>query len=106
LRVPADSLTPELALVVSSDQHSLSALVMDTGEVLWQTPLSDACLGQPVLVERHVLAPTLAGKIDEIEIAEGRRLGSYHIGQALTLGGSISRARPWFTFPLTNSRST
>ena len=28
LRVPADALTPELALVVSSDQHSLSAVVM------------------------------------------------------------------------------
>jgi outer membrane protein assembly factor BamB len=87
LRVPADAITPELLLVVSSDQRSLSALIADTGEVLWQTPLSDVCLGQPVLVDRQVLVPTLAGRIEEIEIAEGRHLGSYHLGQPLMLGG-------------------
>jgi hypothetical protein len=87
LRVPADLLTPELALVVSSDQRSISALVMETGLPLWQTPLSEVCVGTPVLVDRHLLAPTLSGRIDEIEIAEGRRFGSYDVGQPLTLGG-------------------
>ncbi len=87
LRVPADAITPELVLVFSSDQRSLSAVVRATGETLWQTPLSDACLGTPVLVDRVVLAPTATGRIDEIEIAEGRLVGSYHVGQPLTLGG-------------------
>jgi outer membrane protein assembly factor BamB len=87
VRVPADAITPELLLTLSSDQRSLSALVAATGETLWQAPLSDACLGQPVLVDGHVLAATLAGRIDEIEIAEGRLRGSYQIGQPLTLGG-------------------
>ena len=87
LRVPADAITPELLLTLSSDQPSLSALVADTGAVLWRTPLSDACLGPPVLIDRHVLVPTRAGRIEEIEIAEGRLLGSYDVGQPLTLGG-------------------
>jgi outer membrane protein assembly factor BamB len=87
LRVPADAITPELLLALSTDQRSLSALIAKTGETLWQTPLSDACPGQPVLVDRQILAPTLAGRIDVIEIAEGRLLGSYHVGQALTIGG-------------------
>lgn len=99
LRVPADTITPELLLVVSSDQRSLSALLADTGEVLWQTPLSDACVGQPVLVDRHVLAATLAGRIDEIEVAEGRLLGSYHVGQPLTLGGVRQPGTPLVYFP-------
>src|ERR1019366_205532 len=54
LRVPPDALTPELALVVSSDQHSLSAVIVESGELLWQTSLSDACLGTPVLVDHQV----------------------------------------------------
>ena len=32
--------------------------------------------GAPVLIERTVLVPTLTGRIEEIEIAEGRRLGA------------------------------
>jgi outer membrane protein assembly factor BamB len=99
LRVPADAITPDLLLVVSSDQRCLSALVADTGAVLWQTPLSDACLGQPVLVDRQVLVPTLAGRIEEIEIAEGRLLGSYHVGQPLTLGGVRQSDTPFVYFP-------
>jgi hypothetical protein len=87
LRVPADALTPELALVLSSDQRSLSAVIVATGATLWQTPLSGACIGRPVLVDRTILTPTLAGQIDEIEIAEGRFMGSYHVGQVLALGG-------------------
>ena len=99
LRVPADLLTPELALVVSSDQHSVSALVLETGQPLWQTPLSDACVGTPVLFERRLLVPTLSGRIDEIEIAEGRRLGSYDVGQPLTLGGVHQPGTPLVYFP-------
>lgn len=99
LRVPADAITPELLLALSSDQRSLSALIADTGEVLWQSPLSEACLGPPVLVDRQVLVPTVAGRIDEIEIAEGRLLGSYAVGQALTLGGVRQPGTPFVYFP-------
>jgi hypothetical protein len=99
LRVGADAITPDLLLVVSSDERSLSALVADTGAVLWQTPLSDACLGQPVLVDRQVLVPTLAGRIEEIEVAEGRLIGSYHVGQPLALGGVRQSGTPLVYFP-------
>jgi outer membrane protein assembly factor BamB len=99
LRVPADVITPELLLVLSSDQRSLSAVLAETGETLWQTPLSGACLGAPVLVDRQVLVATVAGRIDEIEIAEGRRLGSYHVGQPLTLGGVHQPGTPLVYFP-------
>jgi outer membrane protein assembly factor BamB len=99
LRVPADAITPELLLALSSDQRSLSALIADTGEVLWQTPLSDACLGQPVLIDRQVLVPTLAGRIEEIELAEGRVLGAYQVGQPLTLGGVRQPGAPFVYFP-------
>ncbi|HZZ82621.1 MAG TPA: PQQ-binding-like beta-propeller repeat protein, partial [Gemmataceae bacterium] len=99
LRVPADAITPELLLVLSSDQRSLSAVIADTGETFWQTPLSGACLGTPVLVDRQVLVATVGGRIDEIEIAEGRRLGSYEVGQPLPLGGIRQPGTPLVYFP-------
>ena len=52
-----------------------------------------------MLVDRQVLVPTVAGRIDEIEIAEGRRLGSYHVGQPLTLGGVHQPGTPIVYFP-------
>jgi len=86
-RVPDDTITPELVLAFSSDQRTLTAVIVETGHILWQTTLSEACVGQPVLVDRHLLAPTVEGAIDEIELAEGRLIGSYFVGQPLTLGG-------------------
>ncbi|MBI2806007.1 MAG: PQQ-binding-like beta-propeller repeat protein [Planctomycetes bacterium] len=87
LRVPADSITPELALVFSSDQRSVAAVIMETGATLWITALEGACLGTPVLVDRTLLVPTVAGKIEEIEVAEGRRVGAYQVGQPFQVGG-------------------
>ena len=99
LRVPADDLTPELVLALSSDQRSLSALLAATGEVLWQTPLADECVGQPVRIDRQVLVPTRAGRIEQIELAEGRPVGAYHVGQPLTLGGVRQPGTPYVYFP-------
>src|SRR5262249_5497087 len=50
-------------------------------------------------VDRQVLVATTAGRIDEIEIAEGRRLGSYHVGQPLTLSGARQPGTPLVYFP-------
>ena len=86
-------------LTLSSDQRSLSALIAESGKLFWQTPLSEACLGQPVLVDRQILVPTLAGRIDEIEIAQGKLLGSYNVGQPLTLGGVRQPGTPLVYFP-------
>ncbi len=99
LRVPADTITPELVLAVSSDQRSLTAVILATGEPLWQTLLSNACVGTPVIVDRQVLVPTLGGQIEEIELAEGRRLGAYHVGQPLILGGLRQTGTSLVYFP-------
>ena len=87
LRIPADPITPELVLVVSSDSQSVSAVVADTGTVVWQRGLGSPCTGQPVLVGHSLLVPTLSGRVDEIEISAGRLLGHYQLGQRLTVGG-------------------
>ncbi|MBI3407124.1 MAG: PQQ-binding-like beta-propeller repeat protein [Planctomycetes bacterium] len=87
LHVPATALLPERYLVLSSDSTSLTAVEAETGVVLWQTGLSDVCLGQPVLIDQHVFVPTRAGRVEEIEIREGRLQGHYQIGQPLMVGG-------------------
>jgi outer membrane protein assembly factor BamB len=87
LRVPADVITPELLLVLSSDSQSIAALVADTGTLAWQHALEQPCKGQPVLIGQSLLIPTVAGRVDEVEIRLGRLLGHYELGQRLTVGG-------------------
>jgi outer membrane protein assembly factor BamB len=99
LRVPADPITPELALVLSSDSHSVTAVVVDNGTVVWRRRLGSPCTGQPVLVGRSLLVPTLAGRVDEIEISAGRPLGHYPLGQRLTVGGARLEGTSLVFFP-------
>lgn len=99
LRMPANATTPERLLVLSSDERSVSAVVAQTGATLWQTRLSEACPGRPVLVDQKLLVPTLAGRIDEIDTADGKSTGSYQVGQALTLGGVHQSGTPLVYFP-------
>jgi hypothetical protein len=87
VHVPASAFQPELFLVLSSDGQSVTAVTADTGCMLWQQGLSGACVGQPVLVDRHLLVPTLTGQVDEIEISGGVLQGSYDLGQPLVVGG-------------------
>lgn len=87
LHVPATALMPERYLVLSSDSKSMTAVEAATGTVLWQTALSDVCLGQPVLVDQHAFVPTRSGRVEEIEITEGRKQGHYNLGQPLSVGG-------------------
>lgn len=87
LRVPPDPIAPELLLAVSPDSRSVVALVARTGKVVWRCSLSSPCLGRPVLVGRRLLVPTLGGRVEEVEISGGRRLGAYQLGQPLIAGG-------------------
>jgi outer membrane protein assembly factor BamB len=89
MRVPPDPVTPELVLVLSADSRTVTALVAATGELWWQQALEgrEPCLGQPILIQRSLLVPTQGGRVEEIEISRGRRLGSYHLGQPLSVGG-------------------
>jgi hypothetical protein len=43
--------------------------------------------------------PTLAGTVDEIEIAGGRRLGQYRLGQRLAVGGARQEGTSLVYFP-------
>jgi hypothetical protein len=99
LRVPADPITPELALVPSSDSRTVTAVVADTGAVVWRCGLGSPCTGQPVLVGRSLLVPTLAGRVDEIEISGGRLLGHYPLGQRLSVGGTQQEGTSLVFFP-------
>ena len=99
LRVPADPITPELALVPSSDSRSVTAVVAETGAVVWRCRLGSPCTGQLVLVGRSLLVPTLAGRVDEIEISGGRLLGHYPLGQRLSVGGTRQEETSLVYFP-------
>ncbi len=88
LRVPASDITPEMLLVLSSDTRALLGVETGSGRVLWRTGLSDACLAQPVLLDRVVLVPTLSGRIEEIDIIGGLRRGYYELDQPSLVGGA------------------
>jgi outer membrane protein assembly factor BamB len=88
LRVPPAGNAPELALVLSADTLTLTAVIARTGETLWKRPLGAASTGRPVIVDRRVYVPTLNGEVHEIELAGGGLLGRYKLGQPLSVGGT------------------
>jgi tetratricopeptide (TPR) repeat protein len=99
LRVPPSVFMPAMVLVVSSDSQSVSAVTTATGKMIWQHRLKGICLGQPVLVDHHLLIPTLAGEVEEIETAGGTWQGSYSLGQPLVLGGVRQPGTSFVVFP-------
>jgi outer membrane protein assembly factor BamB len=88
LRVPPSRSTPELALVLSADTLTLTAIDIHSTRTLWERRFDSACLGLPVLVDRKVFVPTLSGEVHEIEVDRGELLGRYRLGQSLSLGGA------------------
>jgi outer membrane protein assembly factor BamB len=88
LRVPPAGNTPELALVLSADTLTLTAVNPASNATLWKRPLGAASLGRPVIVDRRVYVPTLNGEVQEIELARGELLGRYKLGQSLSAGGA------------------
>lgn len=83
LHVPADPVRPEMFLVLSSDSKTLAGVEAETGRTRWTHALHDACVCRPVRVGRHVLVPTLSGRVEEVEITAGRSQGYYVLGQPL-----------------------
>jgi outer membrane protein assembly factor BamB len=88
LRVPPTPNAPELALVLSADTSTLTAVNARTGETRWKRRLGAASLGRPVIVDRRVYVPTLNGDVEEIELDGGELLGRYKLGQPLSVGGA------------------
>ncbi|MFO0879515.1 MAG: PQQ-binding-like beta-propeller repeat protein [Gemmataceae bacterium] len=85
-------------LVLSSDTNTLSAVRLD-GSTLWRYRLPAPVLGRPVVVERRAYLATYSGEVHEIELIKGKRLGSYDLGQRLTLGGSVEPGSTRVYFP-------
>jgi PQQ-like domain len=98
VRVPATASAPEIILVLSSDDATLTARDVQ-GPPLWRYPLGAAVLGKPVVVDRRAYLATYSGEVHEIELNEGKLLGRYLLGQRLTLGGSHEPGTRRIFFP-------
>jgi len=87
-RVPPSATNPdERLLVLSADTQTLTAL--DTnGDSLWEYPVGQPVLGRPVLMDQRAYLAAYDGWVHEIELAQGKLLGRYPLGQRLTCGGT------------------
>jgi outer membrane protein assembly factor BamB len=88
LRVPRQGNAPELALVLSTDTLTFTAVDAGSGATLWTHRLGAACLGRPVIVDRRAYVPLLNGEVEEVELSGGGLLGRYKLGQSLSVGGT------------------
>ncbi|MFN4261195.1 MAG: PQQ-binding-like beta-propeller repeat protein [Gemmataceae bacterium] len=98
-RLPANELSPELVLVLSSEHNTLTARQAANGQAVWTYALRSPCLGQPVVVGRRAYVPTLDGKIHEIETVTGRPLGWYDVSLPLSTGGARQTGTNLLYFP-------
>lgn len=99
LRLPATEISNEIVLVLSSDTNTLTARDARTGQPYWHHQLSAPCLGKPVIVDKRVYVPTYDGKVSVIEVIEGKLIGEYLLGQALTVGGVHQEGTDFLYFP-------
>jgi hypothetical protein len=100
--VPARVGSRERILVLSADTETLTAVDAD-GNQLWAYRLSKPCLGRPVVVGQLAYLPTYDGWVHEIELAEGRLVGRYRLGQRLTMGGAREGRTDRVYFPADDS---
>jgi outer membrane protein assembly factor BamB len=87
IRVPATAANPERILVLLADTKTLHAFDPDGHEV-WSYRLGSPCLGRPVVIDNRVFLPTLDGQVHEVELAAGRPLCRWQLGQPLSVGGT------------------
>lgn len=99
VRLPATESSPEIVLVPSSDTNTLTAREAQSGRPLWRHCLTAPCLGQPVIVARRAYVPTYDGRVNVLEIIDGKLLGSYDLGQPLAVGGARQEGTPFLYFP-------
>lgn len=104
LRLPGGSSVPDLLLVVSAANNELLALSPRTGEPVWRYRVEDGqSLAANITVARwrpdansaeivRGLLPTANGEIHVLELSSGRRLGIFHTGLPLTVGGTFDPA--------------
>jgi outer membrane protein assembly factor BamB len=97
--LPGDATAPEISLVLSSDNNTLTARRTSNGQEIWHHQLRHACLARPVLLNRRAYVPTYDGRISEIDILSGRLLGWYDIGLPLSVGGTHQEGTSLVYFP-------
>jgi outer membrane protein assembly factor BamB len=98
IRVAETASCPERILVLLADTETLSALDPSGNEV-WRYRLGSPCLGKPVVVNQSVLLPTYDGNVHEVELAGGKLLGRWQLGQHLSSGGALERRSSTVYFP-------
>lgn len=99
VRLDPTATTPEVFLVVSANRQTLRAVDAQTGAPRWEYPLSAPCLGRPIVVERIAYVPTYDGRVHEIEILQGNRLGYFELNQPLGVGGAWQPGTDLLFFP-------
>jgi outer membrane protein assembly factor BamB len=102
VRVPARAANRERILVLSADTETLTALDTD-GNPLWRYRLSKPCLGRPLVVDQRAYLACYDGQVHEVELAEGRLVGRYQLGQRLTTGGAREPGTRRLYFPADDS---
>jgi outer membrane protein assembly factor BamB len=98
IRVAETASCPERILVLLADTETLSALDPSGNEV-WRYRLGSPCLGKPVVLNQSVLLPTYDGNVHEVELAGGKLLGRWQLGQHLSGGGALERRSSTVYFP-------
>jgi outer membrane protein assembly factor BamB len=101
-RVPASQASPELFLVLSADTQTLTALDADSNQV-WEYAIGQPVLGRPVLIDQRAYLAAYDGFVHEIELAGGKLLGRYSLGQRLTGGGAREGDSKRLYFPADDS---
>jgi outer membrane protein assembly factor BamB len=99
IRLPRAGSVPERVLVLSSDDNTLTARDVTDGRQLWQHRLSGPCLSRPVIVGNRAYLATVTGRVEEIEIVQGRFLGWYDVGEPLLVGGAHQENTNLLYFP-------
>jgi outer membrane protein assembly factor BamB len=103
VRLPPTDTSPELALVLSADTNRLTARRVDNGKPVWEHSLGQSpCLGQPVVVGRRAYLGTLDGRVEEIELLHGRKLGEFKGCLPLPVGGTHQEGSDLLYFPAEN----
>ncbi len=102
-RVPPSAAIPdERLLVLSADTQTLTAL--DThGDSLWEYHVGQPVLGRPVIIDQLAYLAAYDGWVHEIELAQGKLLGRYPLGQRLTCGGTREGVSKRIYFPADDS---
>lgn len=105
-RLRAGPAQPELALVLSAVDNTVSAVETVTGRTQWHYQLDAPCSSGPILVGRPPIAylPTENGKVYAIEPLMGRLLGVYETGQPLTVPGSYDPITQRLFLPASHRR--